>query len=81
MRTTFPKAEPTIVKYRDFSKYDSEAFGINLDTRIGIQLHRNKPLLFLTLPPTYHKISKYTYLEEYIRNRKIQNNYTMSGSM
>ena len=34
MRTTFPKAKPTIVKYRDFSKYDSEAFGIDLDTRM-----------------------------------------------
>ena len=38
MRTTFPKAQPMIVKYRDYSKYDSEAFGIDLDTRIQSQL-------------------------------------------
>ena len=34
MRTTFPKAQPTIVKYRDFSNYDSEAFAIDLNNRI-----------------------------------------------
>jgi predicted transport protein len=37
MRTTFPKAPPTIIKYRDYSKYDSEAFGIDLNTRISNQ--------------------------------------------
>ena len=37
MKTTFPKAKPTIKKYRDYSKYDSEAFSIDLDTRMKNQ--------------------------------------------
>ena len=39
MRTTFPKTGPLTVRFRDFSKYDSTAFGIDLDRRM-----RNQPV-------------------------------------
>ena len=41
MRTTFPKAEPKIVKYRDYSKYDNEAFSIDLSRKIKSQVVDN----------------------------------------
>ncbi len=38
MRTTFPKTGPKVVKYRDYSKYNSIDFGMDLERRL-----RNKP--------------------------------------
>ena len=34
MRTTFPKTEPLVVRYRDYSKYNSTDFGIDLGRRL-----------------------------------------------
>ena len=31
MRTTFPKNEPSIIRYRDYSNYNSIVFGTDLD--------------------------------------------------
>ena len=44
MRTTFPKTGPLTVRFRDFCKYDSTAFGIDLDRRM-----RNQPVNYDTL--------------------------------
>ena len=38
MRTTFPKTGAKVVKYRDYSKYNSIDFGMDLDRNM-----RNKP--------------------------------------
>ena len=35
MRTTFPKIEPTKIKYRDFTKYDRFKFGNDLQNKMG----------------------------------------------
>ena len=37
MRATFSKVEPKTVRYRDFSKYNSTDFGLDLDRRMRNQ--------------------------------------------
>ena len=37
MKSTFPKSQPKMVKYRDFSKYKKEEFGKDLQTKLETQ--------------------------------------------
>jgi predicted transport protein len=39
MRTTFPKTQPTTVKYRDFSKYNKVDFGNDLDRKLRNEIN------------------------------------------